>query len=40
MKAHGVSALINFCDRASRKTLEPYLNPIFQRMSELLGNPY
>jgi hypothetical protein len=35
-----VSALINFCEQCTKRTLEPYLDTILIRLSELLTSPF
>jgi hypothetical protein len=35
--AHAAAALINFCERAERDTLLPYLDPIVERLLKLLN---
>ncbi|KAG0325589.1 hypothetical protein BGZ99_000415 [Dissophora globulifera] len=37
VRAHAAAALVNFCEAAEKKTLEPYLDAIFERLLSLLN---
>ncbi|KAI1316705.1 hypothetical protein EDD11_009594 [Mortierella claussenii] len=37
VRAHAAAALVNFCEAAEKRTLEPYLDAIFERLLSLLN---
>ncbi|KAG0205651.1 hypothetical protein BGX28_002767 [Mortierella sp. GBA30] len=37
VQAHAAAALVNFCEAAEKRTLEPYLDAIFERLLSLLN---
>ncbi|KAF9289191.1 hypothetical protein BGZ68_009889 [Mortierella alpina] len=37
VRAHAAAALVNFCESAEKRTLEPYLDAIFERLLSLLN---
>lgn len=40
VQAHGAAALVNFCEKATKMQVEPYLDGILKRLQEMLQSQH